>query len=496
MRTQPTRLLFLGTLGLASCLLVVSACSDSIHLDPQPAPTGSGGFGVGGGGGGAPVACISSSDCPAPTSVCDTVKRICVECLEHSDCAFRPHTVCSEGECRCPEASESFCDAVGTPPVQDARCVDLSASPDDCGACGHACFGACNAGACADPWEKTSLADAPSPRAWHAAVWTGSKMIVWGGRSGGTALNTGGLYDLATNTWEPISTANAPSPRWNTAAVWTGSKMIVWGGATNGDTVLGDGGIFDPVANTWAALSPAPISPRRLHAAVWTGSKMIVWGGWDNAAVLQDGAIYDPASDSWTAVDLGGAPQARREHTAVWAGNRMLVFGGVGVSETPLNDGAVYDVGGGWTSLPAGNAPSPRAAHTAVWTGSDMLVWGGNGGGDLDDGREFNLISSTWADMNPPSPSSRSGHTAVWIESNVNRMMVWGGNSPQGALGSGGLYDPVTNTWGKPMPNAPLPRVQHTAVVAGAKVIIWGGNVAGGPTNTGGVFNAAGTGLP
>jgi hypothetical protein len=58
-------------------------------------------------------------------------------------------------------------------------------------------------------------------------VWTGSRMIVWGGYNG---YGTGGIYDPATDSWAPVSTTGAPSGRVYHTAVWTGSRMIVWGG--------------------------------------------------------------------------------------------------------------------------------------------------------------------------------------------------------------------------------------------------------------------------
>jgi hypothetical protein len=45
-------------------------------------------------------------------------------------------------------------------------------------------------------WVSTSTTDAPQARRHHIAiaVWTGSKMIVWGGYDGNNLLNTGGIY--------------------------------------------------------------------------------------------------------------------------------------------------------------------------------------------------------------------------------------------------------------------------------------------------------------
>ncbi|MGB9475572.1 MAG: hypothetical protein WCE87_10945, partial [Candidatus Udaeobacter sp.] len=80
-----------------------------------------------------------------------------------------------------------------------------------------------------DTW--TATAGPPFDRDSQTAVWTGTEMIIWGGRYGPFIfLNTGGRYNPSTDTWLPISSANSPIARANHTAVWTGSEMIVWGG--------------------------------------------------------------------------------------------------------------------------------------------------------------------------------------------------------------------------------------------------------------------------
>jgi hypothetical protein len=77
-------------------------------------------------------------------------------------------------------------------------------------------------------------------------------MIVWGGWTDYVwppMLDTGGLYHPATDTWTPTATAGAPTPRNRLASVWTGSRMVVWGGLNrpaSGDiAALATGGIYD-----------------------------------------------------------------------------------------------------------------------------------------------------------------------------------------------------------------------------------------------------------
>src|ERR1019366_3084977 len=148
------------------------------------------------------------------------------------------------------------------------------------------------------------------------------------GPAGDTTLIGAGYTEIAStpiNYWTATSTTGAPSIRAYHTAVWTGSRMIVWGGYS-GSAYLNDGGQYDPVANAWTATatSGAP-SGRVYHTAVWTGSKMIVWGG-NNGPYLNDGGQYDPVGDSWTATTTTGAPSARVYHTAVWTSSRMIVW--------------------------------------------------------------------------------------------------------------------------------------------------------------------------
>jgi N-acetylneuraminic acid mutarotase len=85
----------------------------------------------------------------------------------------------------------------------------------------------------ADAWSAATATGAPSVRVAHTAVWTGSTMIVWGGYAWGgpsSPFNDGGRYDPAADAWSAMTMAGAPSARAGHTAVWTGSRMIVWGG--------------------------------------------------------------------------------------------------------------------------------------------------------------------------------------------------------------------------------------------------------------------------
>ena len=114
-----------------------------------------------------------------------------------------------------------------------------------------------------DSWMATGVVNAPSPRDSLAAVWTGSEMIVWGGVFCCPAIdfNTGGRYNPGTDSWIETSIENAPHTRDDHTAVWTGSEMIVWGGRyfVGGNVVyLNTGGTY--CAQSGSTPTPTPSS--------------------------------------------------------------------------------------------------------------------------------------------------------------------------------------------------------------------------------------------
>jgi N-acetylneuraminic acid mutarotase len=364
-------------------------------------------------------------------------------------------------------------------------------------------------GASAESWRATNTTGAPEARDRHTAVWTGSKMIVWDGFDNlddwdHAYLFGGGAYDPATDTWTAVSTVNAPMKRQSPTAVWTGSKMIVWGGFTGGPPPqyfgeLRTGGVYDPATDTWAATSTfrAPRS-RWHHTAVWTGSRMIVWGG-EGGPVLNTGGVYNPATDTWTSTSTTGAPEARAEHTAVWTGSKMIVWGGIRNGAVYLNSGGVYDPATRtWTATSTTNGPSPRAYHVAIWTGSRMIVWGGYGphtGDFLDTGGVYDPETDTWTTTSMlDAPQARSDATGVRMGS---KMIVWGGFASNLGLrlDTGGIYDTASDTWTTmTTANLPSPRAGQTAVWTGSRMIVWGGSLdIDTRTNTGGIYAPPGT---
>jgi hypothetical protein len=167
-------------------------------------------------------------------------------------------------------------------------------------------------------------------------------MLVWGGSAaltgGNPIFNTGGRYDPIADSWTPISTTNAPSSRYLHTAIWTGSRMVIWGGEDNAN-LFNTGGRYDPTSDSWTATSTtnAPVGTAG-HTAIWTGSLMVVRG-------YGGGGRYDPLADTWTPMSTLNAPMGGG--VAIWTGSVMVDWGGASggryiVSDFPDLDGDGY----------------------------------------------------------------------------------------------------------------------------------------------------------
>jgi hypothetical protein len=237
-----------------------------------------------------------------------------------------------------------------------------------------------NASLC-NAWDDPlKILGSPTARYGFTAVWTGSEMVVWGGNpssGGNTYYNDGGRYDPTTDTWRSVNVTGAPQGRNGHSAIWTGTKMIIWGGTLDNaspPTLANTGGRYDPVSDSWQPTSTGANVPsvHSGHSAVWTGNIMIVFGG----ASRSPGNIgaYSPTSDSWQPLSLppnGYNPNGGQ--AAVWSGTEMIAWGGGGNGS---NLGARYNPSNGnWTIVSLTNAPSPRIYHSTIWTAVLFLTW-------------------------------------------------------------------------------------------------------------------------
>lgn len=126
-------------------------------------------------------------------------------------------------------------------------------------------------GAAYDPaartWRRLAALPADSRRFSASAAWTGSELIVAGA---GARSRATFAYDPGTDTWRRL--APLPSSRLGASALWTGDRLLLWGGAATGLA-------YDPATNRWSSISRPPLRAPESTSAVWTGRSLLAFGG-------------------------------------------------------------------------------------------------------------------------------------------------------------------------------------------------------------------------
>ena len=126
------------------------------------------------------------------------------------------------------------------------------------------------------PATNTWRRIASPPQSDGTAVWDGSEILVVGAGARGQSAYA---YNPVTNRWRRLRPLD--SGRSGAQAVWTGKRLLVYGGTgPSGSPVFPRHGLaYDPKADRWSPLPTAPLPARLEPTAAWTGRAMIVWGG-------------------------------------------------------------------------------------------------------------------------------------------------------------------------------------------------------------------------
>jgi hypothetical protein len=296
----------------------------------------------------------------------------------------------------------------------------------------------------------------PTPRVLATAVWTGSVVVVWGGgdAAGTTDYADGGRYDPASGTWQAMSAAGAPAPRRAAYGVWTGSRVLFYGGFDKAGKAVGSISLYDPANDAWftGSSSGAP-GPLANPTVGWSGSGFLLFGGLSGSTVSGDSYGYFPASNRWYVLGQSGGgggggkgPPARYGAFGTWDGGLFTIWDGA--SPGLKNDGQSYDLtNDSWKPIKTGGAPTSRWApnRQTGWTTSVspgvMLVMGGLGSAAttfFTDGGIYNSTTNAWSAVSPwPSGASHLWGVGAWTGS---EFFVWGGrtSTASGVLTSAG----------------------------------------------------------
>jgi hypothetical protein len=203
-------------------------------------------------------------------------------------------------------------------------------------------------------------------------------------------FNAGADWSVASDdSWSQLSeSGDILKQRKHAVVIWTGSKILVWGGMFDDSNYRTDGSVYDSTTDIWTAMAASPLAGRRFPAYIWTGTKLLIWGGLKDGnppIIYGDGAIYDPTANNWTIMSTTDAPSARAYITnAIWTGNNMVILGGTSIDDTMqfsfFTDGAFYNPDtDSWVSIDLSSQfPATGVGSSQiVFTGTKILMWGG-----------------------------------------------------------------------------------------------------------------------
>ena len=357
-----------------------------------------------------------------------------------------------------------------------------------------------------DPGER------PGARWGHTGVWTGSRMIVWGGRDGSTHLATGGTYDAGTDTRGRQPACGAPQRAVGPHGRLDGLQADRLGRLRRQRSREHRRPIYDPVdrrldRDEHSASGP-PSARCRPHGRCRPASRADRLGRLRRRVRLLRLTAADlrPRDRQLDCRRTTGRRSARprREHAAVWTGTRDDRLGRAtqGTYPAPLAAGVYDPATDSWAADERRRAPrSTRTNPTPCRVDgvTEMIVWGGRGGGrgsGMNSGGSLRPRERhTWvADLDAPrTPPRARAHPHRGLDSRTE-MIVWGGRcSSDSPLQTGGRLRPLRPTAGRRPPTAGAPgRAAPTtrAVWTGTEMIVWGGYDATSPAlYSGGLFD-------
>uniref|UniRef100_A0A0D9XUW4 Acyl-CoA-binding domain-containing protein n=1 Tax=Leersia perrieri TaxID=77586 RepID=A0A0D9XUW4_9ORYZ len=192
--------------------------------------------------------------------------------------------------------------------------------------------------------------------------------------------------------WAVLSTdGDKPIPRFDHAAAMVGSKMVVFGGDSGGH-LLDDTKILSLDKLTWDSVAPKirvsqgghtpKFRPSKGHCLVPWGKNVILVGGkTDPPSDRISVWAFNTETDLWSYIEVkGDIPVARSGHTVIRAGPVLILFGGEDGKGKKLHDLHMFDLKSS-TWLPLnykGAGPSPRSNHVAaLYDDRILLIFGG-----------------------------------------------------------------------------------------------------------------------
>ena len=305
----------------------------------------------------------------------------------------------------------------------------------------------------------------PAARAFHGMAYDieSDRTVLFGGDLAFLAYtNDTWAYDLASNSWTRMSLSSHPPARESNGLAYDPStdRVLLFGGY--GGVEMNDTWSYDVNADAWSQAHPSSNPPARHEHAVafdLESDRLVLFGGLKTAAgpELNDTWAYDVHTETWTMQAPSGGPLPRCGHAMAYdAGSDLIVvFGGLAwtqaTGEYKDNETWTYDLNTNtWTQKHPASAPSPRdyAAMAYDSKADRLILFGGeSNSGPSSETWSYDVDTDTWTRLNPAvAPSGRTWPAMVY-DSRADRMVLFGGADPYGALSETWTFDYGNNTW-------------------------------------------------
>ncbi|HKW42909.1 MAG TPA: kelch repeat-containing protein, partial [Thermoplasmata archaeon] len=279
-------------------------------------------------------------------------------------------------------------------------------------------------------------------------------------------------------------------------------RMVVFGGYD----YLGSGSdktwAYDFESNTWTNRNPAVHPPKgwldRAAYDSW-GHRTIMFGGWNGVTgnYTNDTWSYDYTGNNWTNRRAARAPSPRARPGLAFdsQSNRVILFGGDAIwgGQFAYSDETfAYNLAWNtWTNMsPVLHPEGRRSPSMAYDSKADrMILFGGTNdfkpgpvNGRYNDTWAYDYDTNTWANMSPINSPSPRYHAGMAYDSEIDRMILYGGIGDEKAPYETWSYDYGHNVWTllNPDHNPPPKALMGMAYDSQSKrSIMFGGNAGG-----------------
>ncbi len=277
-----------------------------------------------------------------------------------------------------------------------------------------------------------------------------------------------------------------PSPRYFHTSTLLPDGTILVAGGSNGPNILNTGAIYDPATETWSPAANNMRDVRDLHTAtLLPDGRVLLAGGFSTRATstgsIAGCEIYYP--DTKLFLPTGSMLSPRSNHTTnLMPDGNPVAVGGYGLNDQITATAEVYySTAARWQSL--ASMANARALHATVLLkdGRLLAIGGINSGGVLTSVEAYDPTTNSWSAM-ASLPHPLYDETATLLFD--GRVLVAGGNDGFGEYNASYYYDPIANSW-TPTSSVPAllqPRFGHSAtLLPNGTVMITGGQTQYGP---------------